>query len=79
MYIIEKIIKLYYKLIKKEVSQFIAKKTDIDELEDIITCEHNFMPIDSTGEILACSKCGYVVNKGRLIKNKNFFKDIKNQ
>ena len=26
-------------------------------------CEHNFMPVDSTGTVLACTKCGYVVKK----------------
>lgn len=41
-------------------------------LEDSDTCEHIFMPIDSTGEILACSKCGLVVNKKDL-RYKNFF------
>ncbi len=32
-------------------------------------CEHNFMPVDSTGETLACTKCGLVVkgiNKKKL-------------
>lgn len=33
-----------------------------NELEDEI-CEHKFMPIDSTGEILACTKCGFVVKR----------------
>ncbi len=79
MYIIEKIIKLYFKVTKKEEDTVILQNENEVELEDIVTCKHNFMPIDSTGEILACSKCGYVVNKGRLTKNKNFFNDIKNQ
>lgn len=35
-------------------------------------CEHIFLPIDSTGEVLACSKCGLVVNKKDL-KDKNIF------
>lgn len=26
-------------------------------------CEHIFLPIDSTGEILACSKCGQIIKK----------------
>ncbi len=75
MYIIEKIIKAYLKLKNKE--KIFSYKTNIqtEELEDVLTCKHNFMPIDSTGEILACSKCGYVVTKKRLNKNKNFFKN----
>ena len=27
------------------------------------TCRHNFMPVDSTGNVLACTKCGFVVKK----------------
>ena len=30
-------------------------------------CVHNFMPVDSTGEVLACTICGFVVKKrGRI-------------
>lgn len=31
-----------------------------DEAEN---CKHNFMPVDSTGNVLACTKCGFVVKK----------------
>ena len=31
-----------------------------DEAEN---CEHNFMPVDSTGSVLACTKCGFVVKQ----------------
>ena len=75
MYIIEKIIKTYLKLTKKEKIFSYTTNVKNEELEDILTCKHNFMPIDSTGEILACSKCGYVVTRKRLDKNKNFFKN----
>jgi hypothetical protein len=34
-----------------------------NEEDEAINCNHNFMPIDSTGEILACTKCGFVVKK----------------
>ncbi len=43
-----------------------------DEVEEEC-CEHVFLPVDSTGEVLACSKCGLVVNKKDL-KDKNIFK-----
>ena len=34
----------------------------IQETEDeAIYCNHNFMPVDSTGLVLACTKCGFVV------------------
>ncbi len=71
MYIIEKLIKIYQKYINKEREINIPSMEDNPELEDVLTCEHNFMPIDSTGQILACSKCGYLVNKSRLKKKKN--------
>jgi len=29
--------------------------------DDALTCEHNFMPVDSTGLVLACTKCGFVI------------------
>ncbi len=70
MYIIEKLIKLYLKYTKKERIIVIPDNENNSELEDVITCRHNFMPIDSTGEILACSKCGYVISKKRLNKKK---------
>ena len=34
----------------------------LDSNEDeALTCEHNFMPVDSTGMVLACTKCGFVI------------------
>lgn len=74
MYIIEKLVKLYFKYFNQEKSLPNYSSIQGEELEDIVTCKHNFMPIDSTGKILACSKCGYVVTKERLKKNHNFFK-----
>ena len=74
MYIIEKIIKLYFKCFRKENKFPNYTYVHNDELEDVVLCKHNFMPIDSTGKILACSKCGYVVTEKRLKKNHNFFK-----
>ena len=38
------------------------------------TCEHTFFPIDSTLEVLACSKCGFVVkSEDVVVKDKNPF------
>ncbi len=31
--------------------------------DDSASCVHNFMPVDSTGEVLACTKCGFVIKK----------------
>jgi hypothetical protein len=69
MYIIEKIIKIYFKLTNKSSNYQVRTYEDSQEVDDFVTCKHNFMPIDSTGKILACSKCGYVVKKNRLKKN----------
>lgn len=41
---------------------------------DSENCEHVFLPIDSTGETLACSKCGLVV-KRKDLKDENIFKN----
>ena len=32
-----------------------------EEIDEAINCNHNFMPVDSTGLVLACTKCGFVV------------------
>jgi hypothetical protein len=41
-------------------------------LDDYEACEHTFMPIDSTGEILSCTKCGVLSTK-KEVRSKNFF------
>ena len=41
-------------------------------IEDYEKCEHIYMPIDSSGEILACTKCGALANKKDVCKD-NFF------
>jgi len=69
MYFIEKLIQLYLKFNNKEEKIITPEYDDNYVLEDILTCPHNFLPVDSTGEYLACSKCGYLINKNRL-KNK---------
>lgn len=33
---------------------------------DTKNCEHIFMPIDSTGETLACTKCGELISRSEL-------------
>lgn len=64
MYLIELLVK---KIFSKTMG-FIKQKTP-EELEEE-RCEHIFMPIDSTGEILACRNCGAVVHKSALKKYK---------
>lgn len=55
MYIIE----LFFK-IKNDIKEGKFKKK-IEKVEEIPEkCEHLFVPIDSTGKVLACSKCGEI-------------------
>lgn len=60
MYIFEVFIKW---LNKRETKEIIPEKPDFKETDEALTCEHNFMPVDSTGTVLACTKCGFVVKK----------------
>ncbi len=65
MYFIELIIK---KFKKKDKQLKVSNQIDFD----YESCEHVFMPIDSTNEMFSCTKCGFIRNKKDL-KNKNFF------
>ena len=40
--------------------------------DESYNCEHMFMPVDSTGEFLACTKCGEIKKRSEL-KDVNFF------
>ncbi|MBQ8848227.1 MAG: hypothetical protein IJ003_04715 [Candidatus Gastranaerophilales bacterium] len=62
MYIVE----LFLKIKKDFLDGKFKKQQKI--VEEIETCEHLFVPIDSTGRILACSKCGeiYKLKKGEV-------------
>ena len=54
MYFIEKFLRLFY---GKHKTKITYTPQDIDD------CEHIFLPIDSSGEYLACSKCGKVIKR----------------
>lgn len=62
MYILEIFIKWLNKRQSKEIK---PQKPDFNEVDEALTCEHNFMPVDSTGTVLACTKCGFVVKKDK--------------
>jgi hypothetical protein len=62
MYIFEVFIKW---LNKRQTKEIVPEKPSFKEEDDALNCEHNFMPIDSTGEILACTKCGLVLKKNK--------------
>lgn len=40
-----------------------AAKNMPKEVDEALNCKHNFMPVDSTGDVLACTKCGFVVKR----------------
>ena len=42
-----------------------VEKPTFEEVDEALTCEHNFMPVDSTGLTLACIKCGFVVKRDK--------------
>jgi hypothetical protein len=74
MYLIELIIKKLTQ--KKERPTYNPLDSENDSqaaTKDYENCEHVFMPIDSTNELLSCTKCGALVRKDEL-KNKNFFR-----
>ena len=60
MYIIEVFIKW---LNKRQTKEIIPKKPNFKEVDEADFCDHNLMPVDSTGLILACTKCGFIVKK----------------
>lgn len=68
MYLIELIINKFKK--KQETVEYNPIQQSLEN--EYETCEHIFMPIDSTNEILSCTKCGFLVKRCEL-KNKNFF------
>ena len=65
MYIIEKFIKW---LNKRQTNDAKIEKSSFSEIDEALVCNHNFMPVDSTGLTLACTKCGFVVEK-KISKN----------
>lgn len=83
MFFIEAIVKYMKKDRFSEVLNEHDKQESLNPLENIPledelldneseNCNHIFMPIDSTGEILACSKCGQLIKREEL-KAVNFF------
>lgn len=88
MFFIEAIVKYLKKDKFTEIIEEHDRQESINPLEEIpleeeltedesLNCEHIFMPIDSTGEILACSKCGQLIKKSDL-KPLNFFEHPNN-
>ena len=70
MYFIELLVK---KLRKKKKDENSFNPLEQENFEDEEHCEHIFMPIDSSGETFACSKCGLVIDK-KTYERRNFGK-----
>ncbi len=70
MYIIEVI----NKLLKSRKKSQTKNNNGDEDVELYEKCEHIFVPVDSTEQTLACSKCGLVVKKNQLLKKFNIFK-----
>lgn len=60
MYILEIFMRWLNRRQTKDVT---PEKPDFKDVDEALNCEHNFMPVDSTGLVLACTKCGFVVKK----------------
>lgn len=71
MYLIEFLIKKFKKT-PKDDDYFEPLSEETAEFQEYESCEHLFMPIDSTNTVLACSKCGFL-KKTEELKKKNFF------
>lgn len=72
MFFIEYIIKKFTQKKEKDVYNPVS----IEEKQDYEGCEHIYMPIDSDGETLSCTKCGTLCKKSEIkdeLKKKNFF------
>jgi len=81
MYILELLVKFFQKDKVENLIEKYEKERAIDPLnekfeteEESETCDHIFMPIDSTKETFACSKCGLVISR-ETYEKRNFFKD----
>ncbi len=73
MYIIELITKLIQEKNSKKLKGN-NRNPMPEEIDYQEKCDHIFLPVDSTGETLACSKCGMIVkNDSSKYKPKNPF------
>ncbi len=70
MYFIELLVKYFKKDKVENILDKLENERAIDPLDekfeiedDSEHCEHLFLPVDSTGETFACTKCGLVIDK----------------
>ena len=73
MYFIDAILKKILKSIDDKEKLEDTTPSFEGQISDDETCEeHVFLPVDSTGEVLACVNCGLVVHKNNLHKQNPF-------
>lgn len=66
MYILECLFKLFRKK-TKEKNDFNYNPLNEPYIEEEYErCNHKFMPLDSSGENLACIKCGFIVKRSNI-------------
>ena len=70
MYFIELLVKYFKKDKVETILDKLENERAIDPLDekfetddDSERCEHLFLPVDSTGQTFACTKCGLVIDK----------------
>ena len=61
MYLFELIVKWINPNKKYEPRNLYNPFSESKQEEEI--CEHIFLPVDSTGDVLACNKCGLLIRK----------------
>ena len=76
MYIFECLWKLFQKKPKDDEELIYNPLNQYEEEEGYERCTHKFMPVDSTGETLACIKCGFIVQRSS-IKEVDYDSNIK--
>ena len=60
----------------KQESRNPLEQIPVEEVSDNTPCEHLFLPVDSTGLVLACSKCGEIKKKEELKDINCFHKNL---
>jgi hypothetical protein len=61
MFIFKWLIKKIFPQKLNDEYQYDPLKSDSQQDDDSEICNHEFMPVDSSGETVACIKCGFIV------------------
>jgi len=78
MYLIELIIKKFFKKEASEANKEFPEELNPDE-EAYRNCEkHLYLPIDSSCDFLACKNCGHIMRNPNKKTSRNIFKKFDN-